>query len=247
MAQGGYAVEKQTFWPWKFFKSIALPWLKLVSRIEYVHLERIPRTGPFILTPNHHSNLDPLYMSYLVWDAKRLPRFLAKSGIWKIPVVSYVMTATGQIPVERAGGTSKGSLRAAEKLVADGSALIVYPEGTLTREPNLWPMRGKTGAARLALESGVPVIPVAHWGVHEVMPRYGKLSLWPRKCVRILVGEPVDLSPWLGRPIDAAALAEVTEAIMTAITTLLEELRGERAPEGRWDPAQHGQSETGRI
>jgi len=242
----GRRAPEQTFWPWRVFKNIVLPWITLLSNRSYRHLDRIPATGPCILVANHHSALDPLFLSLAVWDACRVPRFLAKSGIWKTPGVGYVMTVTGQIPVDR-GMNAATAIQAAAQLVEHGSTLVVYPEGTLTRDPDLWPMRGKTGAARIALESGVPVYPVAHWGVHRILPPYGKLSLFPRKRVEVAVGEPIDLSRWLGKPVDGRVLAEVTDHFMDEITALLAQLREETPPAERWDPTTHGQSETGRI
>jgi len=109
-------------------------------------------------------------------------------------------------------------------------------------------MRGKTGAVRIALETGVPLIPAAHWGAQKILPRWGRrISLFPRKTVDIVIGEPLDLSRWQGRQLDAKALAEATLFVMQAITALLEGLRGEKAPAERWDPAEHGQTEFGRI
>ena len=130
-----------------------------------------------------------------------------------------------------------------------GRGVIVYPEGTLTRDPDLWPMRGKSGAVRLALAGEIPLIPMAHWGTQKIMARYQKgLSLWPpRKTVDVLIGDPVDLSDLYGRSGERAALVEANDRLMAAITALLEELRGEKAPAERWNPADHGQKETGRL
>ena len=109
-------------------------------------------------------------------------------------------------------------------------------------------MRGKSGAVRIALETGVPLIPAAHWGAQKILPRWSKrFSLFPRKTVDIIIGEPLDMSRWAGRPLDSATLSEATLHVMQAITALLEGLRGETAPVERWDPAAHGQSEFGRI
>ena len=109
--------------------------------------------------------------------------------------------------------------------------MAIYPEATLTRDPDLWPMVGKTGAARVALETGAPVIPVAQWGPQELLPPYTKRPhLFPRKTMHVWAGPPVDLDDVRGRPVDAALLREVTERIMAAITELLEEIRGEQAP-----------------
>ena len=129
-----------------------------------------------------------------------------------------------------------------------GQMVVVYPEGSLTRDPGLWPMRGKTGAVRIALERGIPIVPVAHWGAQEIMPRYSKrLSLFPRKTVLVKIGDPLDLAQFRGRNLDPATLNEATTLVMAAITQLLEDLRGETAPTKRWNPAEHDQKETGRF
>jgi len=124
----------------------------------------------------------------------------------------------------------------------------VYPEGTLTRDPDLWPMRGKSGAVRLALETGIPLIPAAHWGTQKLMPRYGKgIHPIPRKTIEVAVGEPLDLSKFDGRDIDQKTVNEATVMLMTEITKLLAGLRGEEPPAELWDPSKHQQTETGRF
>jgi 1-acyl-sn-glycerol-3-phosphate acyltransferase len=253
MAQGTPARGEKTA-VWRILAAVVIPFLHLVGRYRIQHLERIPTEGAFVFSANHYSNFDPLVTAYAVWRAGRVPRFLAKASLFRVPVLGAALRATGQIPVQRAGAprtadspTSATSLAAAERLVDDGLAVIVYPEGTLTREPDLWPMRGKTGAVRIALEQGVPLIPAASWGVQRILARYGRFSPFPRKDVDILVGEPVDLSPWRNVPMTPAVLEAATEAVMVAITDLLAQLRGETPPSGRWNPAEHGQSETGRL
>jgi 1-acyl-sn-glycerol-3-phosphate acyltransferase len=222
------------------------PLVRLLSRTRIRNAEKLPATGAYILTPNHMSNIDPVVVGEAVWRLGRAPRFLAKASLFTVPVVGRLLHALGQIPVER-GGSARGAipLSAAKRLIAEGQGVIVYPEGSLTRDPDLWPMRGKTGAARLALQLGIPVIPVAHWGAQALMPvNTTKLRLRPRAHVQLILGDPIDLSD-LGRVADKAALATATDRIMAAITGLLEELRGETAPTERWDPAKHGQSEIG--
>jgi 1-acyl-sn-glycerol-3-phosphate acyltransferase len=239
-------VREKTF-VWRLLAAIIIPALLFLARYRMRGLERLPATGAFILAPNHYSDFDPLVSAYAVWRSGRVPRYLAKASLFRVPVLGAAMRATGQIPVERAGG-GVDPLVAAKRLVDDELAVIIYPEGTLTRDPELWPMRGKFGAARLALQSGVPVIPAATWGAQRVLPRWGKrISLFPRKDIEVLVGDPVDLSRWAGKHADPKALAAATEAIMASITALTERLRDETAPAKRWDPAEHGQSEFGRI
>ena len=233
---------------WRFFGALVIPFLLLVGRYRVQNVERLPTSGPFILAANHMTDFDPLVTAYTLWHHGRVPHYLAKASLFKVPFVGWGFRATGQIAVERAARGQNGTITQGERLITEGLALVIYPEGTLTRDPDLWPMRGKSGAVRIALETGVPLIPAAHWGAQRILPRWGKrISLFPRKTVDIVIGEPLDLSPWRDRRLDAAALAEATLFVMQAITRLLEGLRGETAPVERWDPAAHGQSEFGRI
>ena len=208
----------------------------------------MPQSGAFVLAPNHYSEIDPLVIGAGVWKLGRAPRFLAKASLFKNPVLGWLLRTSGQIPVERAGSKSHRALRAAEELVEKGRMVVVYPEGSLTRDPDLWPMRGKTGAVRIALERDIPIIPAAHWGTQELMPRYGKkIHPFPRKTIDVIIGEPLDLSAYRGKPLTQSNLLEATGELMDAVAELLAELRGEPAPAARWDPTQHGQKETGRL
>jgi 1-acyl-sn-glycerol-3-phosphate acyltransferase len=234
---------------WWVLAALAVPLVRGTAGLKLKNAEKLPAVGPFVLTPNHHSNIDPLVIAVAVWQLGRAPRFLAKASLFRVPVLGAVMRRVGQIPVER-GGLQRAAipLEAAKRLVREGHCVIVYPEGSLTRDPHLWPMRGKTGAARLALDLGIPVIPVAHWGTQDLMPIYSnRLRLLPRARIEVLFGDPVDLSEWAGKATDPVALQQATDRIMDAITALLEQLRGQAAPPERWNPAQHGQAETGRF
>ena len=229
--------------------SIAIPPFSALVKLRIRHGERLPQEGAFILAPNHDSEFDPLIMGAAVWRLGRQPRFMAKGSLFRVPVVGWLLSRSGQIPVEREGSArGMDPVSAAAHLARRGQGVIVYPEGSLTRDPGLWPMRGRTGAARIALTHGLPIIPAAHWGTQEVMPRYGKLRVFPlRKRVDVAIGEPVDLSAFAGRPLDSKTLNEATEVVMQAITALCEELRGAQAPTERWDPSKHQQKETGRF
>ncbi|WP_311243435.1 lysophospholipid acyltransferase family protein [Microbacterium sp. WCS2018Hpa-23] len=204
-----------------------------------------------MLAPNHYSEFDPLVVALAVWRIGRAPRFMAKESLFTVPVLGWILRRTGMIPVARSSSASaaKQTLKQSAELVEHGRGVIVYPEGTLTRDPDLWPMRGKSGAVRLALTDGIPLIPMAHWGTQEIMGRYQKgLSLWPlRKPVDVIIGDPVDVSDLRGRAGEASALNEATNRLMNAITALLEDLRDEKAPAERWNPSTHGQKETGRL
>jgi 1-acyl-sn-glycerol-3-phosphate acyltransferase len=223
---------------WRLFTVILFrPTLHVLVRNKWSGRENIPRTGPVILVPNHMSYLDWGTDSLYFHAAGRYPTFMIKASAFKVPFIGRMLVGCGQIPVNRGGADAALALKQAEQALADGAAVIVYPEGTATRDPGLWPMAGKTGAARLALATGAPVIPVAHWGTQDVLP-YGskKARLWPRKTVRTAAGPPVDLSAWAGKQTSAKALRAATEAIMADITVLVASLRGEEPPAVPFDP-----------
>ncbi|CAN5343547.1 lysophospholipid acyltransferase family protein [soil metagenome] len=234
------------------FRLLAAPVLVIanaIARLDVQGGEKLPKTGAFVLTPNHYSEFDPVIVGWSVWKLGRAPRFLAKASLFRVPVLGAALRAVRQVPVERSTRTQGVStLTAAHDLASTGEGIIVYPEGTLTREPDLWPMRGKSGAVRIALENGLPIIPMAHWGTQAILPRYSRhFSLFPRKTIRIKYGDPVDVSRFLGQPLTQRVLVEATESVMQAITALLEELRGEKAPGERWNPAAHDQPDFGAL
>lgn len=233
---------------WIYATLVLIP-VSFMVKYVFHNKERMPKKGALVISPNHFTNIDPIIVGIGVWHLGRNPRFMAKASILRIPVLGAFLRASGQIPVER-GGSAKSAeaLKAARALVSKGQAVIVYPEGSLTRDPDMWPMRGKSGAVRLALEQNIPIVPVAHWGTQQVMARYSKkINFFPRHTVHINVGEPVDLSEFTDLPRDNKTLNAATAKVMDAITALLEELRGEKAPAERWDPTAHNQSETGRF
>lgn len=224
---------------WRLFTVILFrPTLHVLVRNKWSGRENIPRTGPVILVPNHMSYADWGTDSLFFHASGRYPTFMIKASAFKAPFIGKLLYGCGQIPVNRGRADAAQALKQAEQALADGAAVIVYPEGTATRDPALWPMAGKTGAARLALATGAPVIPVAHWGTQDVLP-YGskKARLWPRKTVRTVAGPPVDLSAWAGQQTSARALRAATEAIMADITALVASLRGEEPPAVPFDPA----------
>lgn len=229
------------------FAFLLIPFMQLVGRYRLHGTENLPATGSVVVAPNHYSNIDPIVVGYAMYRLNRMPRFLAKSSLFRVPVLGWMLTQAGQVPVERAGGSGADPLAAARRIAAAGHTVVIYPEGTLTRDPGLWPMRGKLGAVRTALDAGIPLIPVVSWGAQRILPRYGRLSLFPRKPVDIVFGAPLDLSPFEGVSSDAKALAEATELLMSTLAAMLGELRGQTPPAKRWDPTEHGQSEIGKF
>ena len=206
------------------------------TRPDWHGAEHLPTEGGFIAVANHMTEADPLTFAHYLWDNGHVPRVLAKSSLFSVPVLGAVLRATGQIPVHRETAAAGDSLRAAVTAVEQGECVAIFPEGTLTRDPDLWPMVGRTGVARLALTTRAPVVPVAQWGPQDLLARYGKVPRpFPRKKVTIVAGPPVDLSDLYDRPLDNQTLREATERVMVDITRLLEQIRGEQAPAQRHD------------
>jgi 1-acyl-sn-glycerol-3-phosphate acyltransferase len=221
------AVRKLGFWQ-RAAAAVVLPVMGVLTRHTWTGQENVPPTGGVILAANHMSHFDPLVVAHFVWGAGRWPRFLAKASLWDVPVLGFLLRKTLQIPVERGSVEAVRSLDALVTALRQGGAVVIYPEGTTTKSPDLWPMRGKTGAARLALVTGAPVIPIGHWGAQQVFDvRTKKLTLRPRRPVTATAGKPVDLSRWEGAAPGRAVLDEMTDAIMTEIRDLVAGLRGE--------------------
>ncbi|MBF4551712.1 1-acyl-sn-glycerol-3-phosphate acyltransferase [Pseudoclavibacter sp. RFBJ3] len=209
----------------------------------------LPERGAFIVAPNHTSEVDPLLMGMAVWKLGRAPRFMAADRLFRVKGLGWILRKSGQIPVSRdARGANQAAIASAQQLARLGQGVIIYPEGTLTREPNLWPMRGKNGAARVALSADIPVYPTAIWGAQNILPRYAKKpTLGWRTKITVHVGEPVSLTEFTGRMHSASAMKGATELVMHDVTRLLEGIRGEEAPAELYDPAKHGQSEHGKF
>lgn len=243
LAPGESAKTKRVF---AFLAGVVRPVMNGLAGRSWKGFETLPQGG-YILCPNHLTEIDPLVVGHAIYSNGRLPRWLAKESLFKPPVIGWLLRETGQIPVSRRSSSASDSLKAAQKVLDAGGVIVIYPEGTLTRDPNLWPMVGRSGAARLALQTGAPVVPMAHWGDQELLPRYSKkMYLFPRKHVTVSVGQPVDLDDLRNGPRTRSVLQQATERIMDSITALQAELRQEEPPAKRWDPAEHGQSMTGR-
>lgn len=216
------------------------PFLMASTRRTWTGAGTLPH-GAFIAVANHMTNIDPLVTAHFLYDNERAPRILAKSSLFTVPVVGWVLRATGQIPVYRGTSQAGEALVAAEQALADGHCVLVFPEGTLTHDPELWPMVAKTGTARLALTSRAPVVPIAQWGSTDLLGRYGKMiKPIPPKQVWVAAGAPVDLSDLYGGALDSKTLRAATDRIMDAVTALLADIRGEEPPTTRFDPRRQG-------
>lgn len=211
----------------------------LLIKSRYRDLSRMPATGPAIIVVNHVSHLDPFLVAKMSIDAGRTPRFLAKDSIFGVPVVGAAMRGMGHIPVKRGSTDALESLGAAVDSLNLGRLIVLHPEGTLTRDPDGWPMAGKTGAARLAmLVPDVLVIPVAQWGVQDSIDLYHRrVRLVPRPRHTLSIGEPVDLSVYRDKEVTSALLREITDVLMHRLRDDVAGLRGLPAPRGelyRW-------------
>jgi 1-acyl-sn-glycerol-3-phosphate acyltransferase len=224
------------FW-YRFVYVVAKPLLRMFTVRDHRGTENIPREGGFIVVANHVSELDPFMVGEFLIDLHRAPRFLAKKELFRKPPVKWILEGAQQIPVDRGSADAAKALAAAVEALERGECILIYPEGSATRDPQLWPMKARTGAARLALLSGAPVIPVAQWGPQNVLPyKARKPHLLPRTRISILAGPPVDLSSYDGKPVTAALLRNATTDIMRSVTALLAELRGGVAPQDFYDP-----------
>lgn len=219
----------------RFIVMVVKPVLTVWTRRTWRGMEHIPAEGGVIIVPNHISHADPLVCAHFVYDAGRWPQFLGKASVFKVPVLGWMLRRARQVPVERGSVEAAKSLDTLAAALRDGGAVIIYPEGTTTKDPNRWPMRGKTGAARLALATGAPVIPVAMWGPQRIFdPQTARLSLRPRIPVTVQAGPPIDLSRWAGTAPTKETLTEITDEIMLRLRDMLAEIRGETSPPPLW-------------
>lgn len=239
-------LQEKRGWAFNLAVPILKPALIATTSRTWIDGDKIPATGGCILVFNHVSHVDPLTAAHIVYDHGRKPRYLAKSGLFKNPALGRFLTAAGQIPVERLSKSAKGALDDAIAAVNAGGCVVVYPEGTLTRDPDLWPMTGKSGAARIALQTGCPVIPIGQWGAHNLLYPYTKRPhLFPRTRITMKVGDPVPLDDLRAKPRTPETINEATDRIMDALTALVAELRDEEPPVERFDPRKAGVRLTG--
>jgi 1-acyl-sn-glycerol-3-phosphate acyltransferase len=228
-------VEHRGFWI-SIFVAIIKPLSLLLTRRRWTGREHVPGTGGVIFVANHVSFADPVSMAHFVYWCRRIPRFMAKSELFGTPVLGTMLRGARQIPVYRSSTTAGGALRDAVAALEAGRAVVIYPEGTITTDPDYWPMLARTGMARLALTTGAPVIPVAQWGSQRILGRDRRPRLLPRRTITIVAGPPVDLSEFAGQALTVGVLRGATEAVMGRVRDELAAVRGEVAPELIWNP-----------
>lgn len=204
---------------------ILYPFDSIMFRMRWHKLAAIPGKGGVIIALNHISHVDTVLMARMIWQSGRIPRFLVKNTLFSKPAIGTILRGADQIPVYRGTTNAANSLQAAVDALADGEAVVIYPEGTVTKDPAQWPMLGKTGIARLALLApDVPIIPIGQWGAQEVRKRRF------RPLVQGAVGPPVDVERFRGAEPTGPILREMTDTIMGAVRDEVAKLRGETPP-----------------
>ena len=203
-------------------RAILKPWLASWFRWNIEGIENIPRSGPALVAFNHIAYLDPLAAAYVIDRAKRIPRFLAKHELFEDKRIAWVLKGAKQIPVRRGTQDAPMALDSALAAVERGEIIVIFPEGTITKDPELHPMEGKTGISRLAIQSGAPVIPAAVWGTANIWPK-GYAKRWrPRQDIAVRVGKPVEFK---GRGDSPEDWRRVAAEIMDEISLLVASIR----------------------
>ncbi|OLT41067.1 glycerol acyltransferase [Serinicoccus sp. CNJ-927] len=227
--------------PWSYHAVIAAlrPVLMGVTRRDWSGAEHLPRGEGFIVAGNHYSEVDPIMLAHFLVDHGHAPFFLAKSSLFEVPLLGAALRHLEQVPVYRSSSRAGDALEAARAALADGRCIAIMPEGTLTRDPDLWPMKAKSGVGRLALTSRAPVVPIAQWGAQGVLGHYARRpgNLLKRPVQHVSAGAPVELSDLYDRAQEPRAHAEATRRVMAAITEQLAQIRGEQPPAEPFDPA----------
>lgn len=212
------------------------PILWLIAGTDYRGLENIPRERSFVLAANHNSHLDPILLARFMLDVDIVPRYLAKEALFTHKFTGPILRGADQIPVARYTGEASSALGPTEAAIRDGKVVAIYPEGTITRDPDAWPMSGRTGAVRVALATGAPLIPVCQSGAQDILWPYTlKFKLFPRHTYRVTVGPPIDLSMYAGKPVTEEILHEATNRLMDVLTDMMIEIRGTRPTGPRID------------
>lgn len=204
-------------------ESILIPPLTVWYRWRFEGLQHVPAEGPALVAANHISHFDPLAHAFFLEKAGRRPRFLAKSELYRNPLLRRSLQGTRQIPVRRGSG-DPAPVASAMRSLREGEVVVVYPEGTVTKQHDLTPMAAKTGIARLTLASGVPVIPLAVWGTQHV-ERLGRKNFRPRILLWVKAGTPLDFSEHEENQQDPEVLRKVTDTIMSEVALLVDDLR----------------------
>ncbi|MGC3020194.1 lysophospholipid acyltransferase family protein [Brevibacterium sp. FAM 24630] len=216
--------------------------MRTATKMSVRGIEHLPPKGTGIIVAAYHANhLDPILVGLALKRNGRMPHFLAKSTLFS-GALGLILKTIGQIPVLRSSASAGDSLEYAKDALAHGQTVVIYPEGTLTKDPELWPQHFKTGTARLALETGAPIIPAAHWGLNTIFPRgQKKLRFKPFSNESTVVfGPPVDYSDlWVHRA-EKATMGKLSKRLKDTIARMVAEL-SERALPQRFEEKETGE------
>src|SRR5207248_7933507 len=160
--------QRLGFW-YRLVICIVKPLMLLLTKRDWHGAENIPSEGGIIVAANHVSEMDPVVVGHFLVNLRRAPRFLAKAELFRKPPMKWIVEGAKQIPVNRLATDASAAVAPAVDALENGECVLIYPEGSATRDPNLWPMKARTGVARVALMSGAPVIPSAMWGPQDVL------------------------------------------------------------------------------
>jgi 1-acyl-sn-glycerol-3-phosphate acyltransferase len=203
-------------------RAIVIPWAHLWFRWHIEGLSNIPQEGGAIVAFNHVAYVDPLCIGYVVERARRRPRFLAKAELFQDRRIAWILRGCGQVEVKRGTRSAPIALDRALEALEMGEVVVIFPEGTVTTDPDLHPGPVKTGISRLALKSGVPVIPCAIWGTANIWPKGYGHNWRPRQDVVVRIGHPMNITGDFSSP---AAWQEAGKTIMAEISRLVAGLR----------------------
>ncbi|MCH9840971.1 MAG: 1-acyl-sn-glycerol-3-phosphate acyltransferase [Actinomycetia bacterium] len=233
VAVPGHTTRRSKIGPgFRIAVSVGLPFLKIFTKQDWRGFDQLlQQKGGIVVGTNHTSWFDPLPVAHALWSHDRPPRFLGKESVFRVPIFGWIISNAGQIRVYRESSEAAFALRDAVAAAKSGECVVVYPEGTITRDPDVWPMQGKTGAVRIALESGCPLYPMVQWGAQAVMGPYRKqLRLLPRKTMSVWLGEPIDLERFRGQAWTPELLHEATDLLMHTLAQMEGEIRGDIPP-----------------
>ncbi|WP_209371201.1 lysophospholipid acyltransferase family protein [Brevibacterium renqingii] len=207
--------------------------MRTATKMTVRGLEHLPPQGTGIIVAAYHANhLDPILVGLALKRNGRMPHFLAKSTLFS-GALGVILKRIGQIPVLRASAQAGDSLAYAKQALAKGQTVVIYPEGTLTKDPELWPQHFKTGTARLALETGAPIIPAAHWGLNTIFPRGQKrlrFRPWSHDST-VVFGPPVDYSDLWAHREERATMGELSQRLKSTIAAMVADLSGRELPQ----------------
>ncbi len=200
---------------YRLFKAVLGPILRLLFKVNVEGIENVPGTGPVILASNHHSFSDSIFLPMVL---KRRVTFVAKAEYFEQKKTAWFFTMMGQIPVKRGGGpASERALEAARDVLNAGGVFGIYPEGTRSPDGRLY--KGRTGVARLALQTGAPICAVAMIGTREAQP-IGQVKPNFFSPITIKISRPMDFTRLRAKSDDPLIARQITDEVMFELRSL---------------------------